>query len=166
MRSSNKENGRKYNKLCNNQWCRGILVSILQKLCDLYEIKLQKVQAAFSSFEGNLIYREERLPDMCLSSIEIGRRAYEFYHQYVLKDKKQEKNIIFDKLENVKEKVEKSLEELDYLETWESLSDLYYKLKKAKCKYRFSIEEAQKAFINSFSSRKDIKSYKTYYSFY
>lgn len=166
MRSSNKEKGRKYNKLCNNQWCRGILVSILQKLCDLYEIKLQKVQAAFSSFEGNLIYREERLPDMCLSSIEIGRRAYEFYHQYVLKDKKQEKNIIFDKLENVKEKVEKSLEELDYLETWESLSDLYYKLKKAKCKYRFSVEEAQKAFINSFSSKKDIKSYKNYYSFY
>ena len=74
--------------------------------------------ANYSSFEGNLIYREEKLPDMCLSSIEIGRRTYEFYHQYVLKDKNKEKNIIFDKLENVQNQIEKSLEELDYKEAW------------------------------------------------
>lgn len=83
-----------------------------------------------------------------------------------MKDKLKEKNIIFDKLENVRERVEKSLEELDYSETWTTLSELYYKLKKAKCKYRFSIENAQKAFSNSFSSLKDIKSYKTYCRFY
>lgn len=46
---------------------------------------------------------------MYLSSIEIGRRGYKYYHQYVLKDKYKEKNIIFDKLENVKERVKKSL---------------------------------------------------------
>lgn len=166
MQSSDKCKGRKFNKLCNNQWCRNVLISTIQKLCDLSEIRVQKVVANYSSFEGNLIYREERLPDMCLSSIEIGRRAYEFYHQYVLKDKLKEKNIVFDKLENVIERVEKSLEELDCLETWTTLPELYYKLKKVKCKYRFSIEEAQKAFSNSFSSLKDIKSYKTYYRFY
>ena len=156
IKSSDKNKGKKFNKLCNNQWSRNKLVSTIQKLNDLYEIKTQKVMANFSSFEGNLFYREEKLPDMCLSSIEIGRRAYEFYHQYVLKDKNKEKNIIFDKLENVRNRVEKSLEELDYKEPWTSLSELYYSLKKAKCKYRFSIERALKERQNSFSYKKKL----------
>lgn len=130
--NSDKGKGKRFNKLCNNQWCRSVLVSTIEKLNDLYLIRTQKVMANYSSFEGNLIYREERLPDMCLSSIEIGRRAYEFYHQYVLKDKNKEKNIIFDKLENVQNRVEKSLEELDYKGMWTSLSDLYYSLKKSE----------------------------------
>lgn len=164
IKSSNKEKGRKFNKLCNNQWYRNTLVFILQKLCDLYEIRLQKVQANFSSFEGNLIYRNERLPDMVLSSIEIGRRAYEFYHQYVLKDKQKTKNIIFDKLENVKDRVEKSLEELDYFDTFENLLNLYYKLKKRNCRYRFSLEESLKCHPNFFS-KNYIKSFKISYTF-
>lgn len=165
IKSSDKEKGKRYNRLCNNQWCRNTLVSILNKLCDIYGIKVQKVIANYSSFEGNLIYREEKLPDMCLSSIEIGRRSYEFYHQYILKDKPKEKNIIFDKLENVRDKVEKSLEELDYFDTFENLSDLYYSLKKVKCKYRFSIDDAIRYHKDSFSSKNHIKSYKTIYSF-
>lgn len=165
IKSSNKEKGKRYNKLCNNQWCRNTLVSIINKLCDLYGINLQKVIANYSSFEGNLIYRGERLPDMCLSSIEISRRTYEFYHQYVLKDKPQQKNIIFDKLENVRDKVEKSLEEFDYFSKFKDLSELYYSLKKVKCKYRFSIDEAIKYHKNSFSSKNYIKSFKTVYSF-
>lgn len=165
IKSSDKEKGKRYNKLCNNQWCRNTLISIINKVCDIYGIKVQKVIANYSSFEGNLIYREERLPDMCLSSIEIGRRAYEFYHQYVLKDKSKEKNIIFDKLKNVRDKVEKSLEELDYFDAFESLSDLYYSLKKVKCKYRFSIDDAINYHKNSFSSKNHIKSFKIVYTF-
>lgn len=159
MKNSDKNKGRRFNKLCNNQWCRNRLVYTIEKLNDLYKIKTQKVMANYSSFEGNLIYREEALPDMCLSSIEIGRRAYEFYHQYVLKDKAKDKNIIFDKLENVQNQVEKSLEELDYKGTWTSLSDLYYSLKKVKCKYRFSIEDALEKHQNSFSSKFYTKSF-------
>ena len=93
-----------------------------------------------------------------MASIEIGRRAYEFYHQYILKDKEKEKNIIFDKLENVKDRVIKSSEELGYSDTFESLSDLYYNLKKRKCNYRFSLEKALKAYQKSFSSLKHSKS--------
>ena len=130
IKSSDKEKGRKFNKLCNNQWCRNTFVNVLTKLCSLYDIHLQKVVANYSSFEGNIIYRQERLPDMCLSSIEIGRRAFEFYHQYVAKDKEKEKNIIFDKLENVRSRVVQSLEELNCSIAFDSLSDLYYKLKK------------------------------------
>ena len=114
--------------------------------------------ANYSSFLGNLVYREEKLPDPCLASIEIGRRGYEFYHQYVVKDKEKVKNIIFDKLENVKDRIAESLEEFGYSDTFENLSDLYYKLKKRKCNYRFSLEKALKMHQKSFSSLKHSKS--------
>ena len=158
IKSSDKSKGRKFNRLVNNQWNRNFLVHILEKNCKLYEIHFQKVLANYSSFLGNLVYREEKLPDPCLASIEIGRRGYEFYHQYVVKDKEKIKNIIFDKLENVKDRITKSLEEFGYSDTFESLSDLYYKLKKRKCNYRFSLEEALKMHQKSFSSLKHSKS--------
>ena len=163
--SSDKLKGRKFNKLVNNQWNRNLLIHILEKNCRLYQIHFQKVLANYSSFLGNLVYREEKLPDPCLASIEIGRRGYEFYHQYVVKDKEKEKNIIFDKLENVKDRIAESLEEFDYSDTFESLSDLYYKIKKRKCNYRFSLEKALKAHRKSFSSLKHSKSYTIFYNF-
>ena len=158
IKISNREKGRKFNKLINNQWNRNLLAHILEKNCKLYQINFQKVMADYSSFIGNLVYRNEELPDMCLASIEISRRVYEFYHQYVVKDKENEKNIIFDKLENVKDRITKSLEEFDYSDTFESLSDLYYKLKKRKCNYRFSLEKALEVHRKSFSSLKHSKS--------
>ena len=158
IKSSDKSKGRSFNRLCNNQWNRNLLVHVLEKNCKLYEIYFQKVLANYSSFLGNLVYREEKLPDPCLASIEIGRRGYEFYHQYVVKDKNKEKNIIFDKLENVRDRIAKSLEEFGYFDTFESLSDLYYTLKKRKCNYRFSLERALKEHQKSFSSLKHSKS--------
>ena len=83
--------GRKYNRLVNNQWNRNIFYNQLRKYCDRLDIKFYEVVANYSSFEGNLTYRETRLPDMCLASIELGRRAYEFHHQYVLQDKPKQK---------------------------------------------------------------------------
>ena len=80
---------------------------------------------------------------MILSSIEISRRAFEFYHQYILKDKDVQKNIIFIHLtDSIKKLICQSLEELsiNYL-NWNSLLDLYKFLKKSKCKYRFPLEK-------------------------
>ena len=165
IKTSNKEKGKKFNRLVNNQWNKNLLVHILEKNCKFYKIYFQRVMANYSSFLGNTVYREEKLPDMCLASIEIGRRAYEFYHQYILKDKNKEKNIIFDKLENVKDRIAKSLEELGYSDTFENLPDLYYKLKKRKCNYRFSLEKALKEHRKSFSSLKHSKSYCTFVVF-
>ena len=162
IKSSDKSKGRRLNRLINNQWNKNLLTNLLNKLCKLYQIHFQKVVANYSSFLGNLAYREEKLPDPCLASIEIGRRGYEFYHQYVIKDKIQQKNIIFDKLENVKDRIAKSLEEFGYSDTFENLSDLYYKLKKARCNYRFSLEDALKEHFKSFSSLKHSKSYTVY----
>ena len=105
IKNSNKELGKKFNKLTNNLWCRNILEQNIQKRCNFIGIKLIKVLPNYSSFIGNLVYRELKLPDMILSSIEISRRSYEFYHQYIKKDKLQEKNIVWPKLELVKNKI-------------------------------------------------------------
>lgn len=73
--------GKNYNRLVNNQWDRSTFYEQIKKRCDIFNIHYQEVVANYSSFEGNLTYRETGLPDMCLASIELGRRAYEFYHQ-------------------------------------------------------------------------------------
>ena len=90
-----KEKGRKFTKLCTNQWNRNLLTSQIKKMNCLYKIRTLEIQPQYSSFIGNLVYRVHQLPDYVLASIEISRRGYEFYHQYILKDKKMEKNIIF-----------------------------------------------------------------------
>lgn len=78
---------------------------------------------------------------MILSSIEISRRGYEFYHQYILKDKSQIKNIVFITLtDQIKKLICQSLEELSInIQEWNSLFNLYKFLKKSKCKYRFPL---------------------------
>lgn len=141
IKSSNKDRGKRFNRLCNSNWCRDKLVNNLNKWCNIYGIQLIKVKPEYSSFIGNLVYRHLKLPDMILSSIEISRRAFEFYHQYILKDKEIKKNIVFMALtEQIKKLICQSLEELSVnIQEWNSLFDLYKFLKKSKCKYRFPL---------------------------
>jgi hypothetical protein len=162
IQSSDKFKGSKFNKLCNNVWCRGILTKQLKKKCDLVKMHFQTVLANFSSFEGNLIYRKTGLPDMCLSSIEIGRRGYEFYHQYIIKDKEKEKNIIFDTSRKSNEAMIKSLEEFNFTDDFQSIKDLFYILKTRKIKYRVPIENSC---LKSVFSKKHIKSKVYLYTF-
>ena len=115
----------------------------------------------YSSVLGNLIYREEHLPDMVLSSIEIGRRAYEFNNQYLLKYKVQQKNIVFPKLEFVKNRIEQSLEELGHSIKFETYQQLFSELKKSKLKYRFLLEQCKNSRVFSvFHYKSLIKLYK------
>ena len=130
IKSSDKGRGKFYNRLCNNLWNKYDFIHIAKKYCQLYEINLIKVDPAYSSFIGNMVYREENLPDMILSSIEISRRGYEFYHQYIAKDKQLKKNIISPELGRVKDSIFQSLEELGYTVSFETLRELYYTLKK------------------------------------
>lgn len=106
---------------------------------------------------------------MILSSIEISRRCYEFYHQYVLKDKEKQKNIIFNDSKESYEKVSKSLEEFGISVDFKNLKDLYYKLKKMKCSYRFPLERSVNIFLSdlkrSIFRKFYTKSYQEYYTF-
>lgn len=165
IQSSDKCLGKSFNRLCNNQWNRNLLANIIHKICDCYGIKYLEVVASYSSFEGNLAFRKEQLPDMCLSSIEIGRRGYEFYHQYIEKDTDKKKNIIFIQSLNLLANINQSLEELKFICSFKDLKELYYSLKKARCNYRVPISDILKIRTNSLFSKIHIKSYTSKYTF-
>ena len=161
IETKDNKKGKSYNRLVNNQWNRNLFRNELHKYCDRSSIRLQLVTAAYSSFEGNLVYRETGLPDMCLASIEIGRRAYEFYHQYVIKDKAKEKNIVFDNSEKAISKIIKSLEEFNIFDAFDDLISLYSKLKTLDVKYRVPLK---KSMFQAVFSKKSIKSRTILYS--
>lgn len=137
--------GRRLNRLVNNQWNRTKLQQNIEKRCKLSVIKYIEVLPQYSSFIGNLVYRDTKLPDMVLSSIEIGRRAYEFNLQYLEKSKAKKENIVFLELTSkIKESIQKSLEELEIAFCWKTLKELYEYLKNSKCRYRVSFDDKSK----------------------
>ena len=70
-----------------------------------------KVKPEYSSFIGNFLYRSLNLQDIILASIEIERRGYEFYNQYISKTKEIKKNIVKPDLSMFNKLYLKSLEE-------------------------------------------------------
>ena len=141
IKTSDKELGKHFNKLVNNSWCRNIFINNLTKRCNIHNIKLLKVKSEYSSFIGNFLYRHLNLPDMVLASIEIGRRGYEFYNQYISKVKEIKKNIIRPNLSMFNKLYLKSLEEFKLQPIYKDLIELYNFFKKSKLKYRLSIDD-------------------------
>ena len=162
IKTKNLDKGRKLNKLVNNQWNRNKLINVLKKLVNSSSTTLIEVEPAYSSILGNLIYREEHLPDMILSSIEIGRRGVEFQNQYLLNIKECKKNIVQPDFDLVKERISKSLEELNIQSQIQSFQELYSVLKKSKAKYRFLLENSN---ISRVFSKNYKKSYIKLYNF-
>lgn len=156
IKTKDLDKGKKLNKLVNNQWNRNKFINVLKKLVNSSSTALIEVEPSYSSILGNLIYREERLPDMLLSSIEIGRRGIEFQNQYLLNIKERKKNITQPDFDLVKERISKSLEELNIQSQIQNFRELYSVLKKSKVKYRFLLE-------NSNISRVFRKNYKRSY---
>lgn len=154
--------GKKYNRLVNNQWDRTTFYEQIKKRCDIFGMHYQEVVASYSSFEGNLVYRETGLPDMCLSSIELGRRAYEFYHQYVIKDRPVMKNIMFDMSKKCRARIRQSLEELKYFDNFTDIKSLYNQIKVLNLKYRTPLESSS---LQAVHSKKSIKSNVLLYSY-
>ena len=141
IKSKDSDKGKRFNRLVNNQWNRNRLVNNLSKWCNIYNIDLIKVKSEYSSFIGNVVYRNLQLPDMILSSIEISRRSYEFYHQYMIKDASVKKNIVWIELSNnIKRLIDQSLEELGINCCYSNLFDLYSYLKNSKCRYRVPLQ--------------------------
>ena len=151
IKSSDKELGKRFNKLVNNSWCRNTFVNNLTKRCNIHNIKLLKVKPDYSSFIGNFLYRSLNLPDMVLASIEIGRRGYEFYNQYISKVKEIKKNIVRPDLSMFNKLYLKSLEEFNLQPTYKDLIELYYFFKKSKLKYRLSIDQFNLQFSSFYS---------------
>lgn len=129
------------NRLVKGCWNRAKLVSNLKKRCNISNIELIEVNAAYSSFVGNMQYGNASTPDMVASSIEIARRGY----------RKFEKGWFYPSIKNVENLKNLWKEDLD----WSSLSwkKLFEMQKESKLKYRFPLNSNQEVFrLKSFKS--------------
>ena len=134
--SSNKGQGKTFNRLCNNHWNREVTISNLKVLTSTYGIELIKVNPIYSSFVGNIEYGNSTTPDMVASSIEIGRRGY----------KKFLKGWFYPtlNLEKVKNKFNQWKEEIySDVKNWKELFD---KVKKSGMRYRFQLSDCDAVF--------------------
>lgn len=151
LKSKDQEKGKKFNKLCNNLWNREKMVQNIEKRCNMSGIRYMEVKPNYSSFVGNFLFRDLKKPDMVLASIEIGRRASEFYNQYITKKLEQRKNIIRPEISDFRDRYTKSLEEFGVEVEFSDLVELYYHLKKEGCRYRLSLDDLHSRFSRCFS---------------
>ena len=156
MKLGNRGRGHNYNRLCNNVWCRGLLFDQVDKLCKLNGIVPQSVLPEYSSFVGNLVFRQEGLPDFVLASIEISRRGYEFVGQYLKKTLEVRKNVVFNDSTEAHGRAARSLEELGRSFAFVDFRDLYKSIKKTKTQVRFRLEDvgAVRALFSHLDRRK------------
>lgn len=162
MNSKDYEKGKKFNRLVNNLWNKNLLINQIKKRCDLLYIDVLEVLPNFTSFIGNMVYRNLDKPDMVLSSIEIGRRGCEFYHQYIIKDRPKSKNIVFNESKKVKIQISQSMEELGLKEDFTNIKDLYFKITKTlKLRYRVLFDPLKLKSFSLKSTKSSIKLYST-----
>ena len=158
IKSKDTTRGKNYNKLVNNVWNRNKLINNIKKRCDIYSIRVILAKPNYSSFVGNFLFRDLKLPDMTLASIEIGRRCYEFKTQYIDKTKDKRKNIILPDVDDFNDRYIKSLEEFNIPGEIKDLVKIYYFLKKSKSRYRLSLDELNHLeFSRCFSNNSKIK---------
>ena len=146
IKSSDKGNGKIFNRLCNNVWNRNLFVNKLKSLSLLCNFSLVEVNPCYSSFIGNVIYGNENTPDMIAASIEIARRGY----------KKFEKSWFYPNIkdEKINEQWKQTLSRFD---TWKSA---FQEIKKSKVKYRFLLKDyVQNAVLSKFYSQKLLSKY-------
>ena len=141
INSKDRDKGKHFNKLVNNVWNRNKLVNNIKKRCDIYSIRVMLAKPNYSSFVGNFLFRDLKLPDMTLASIEIGRRCYEFKTQYINKSKDKRKNIILPDVNDFNDRYIKSLEEFNIPGEIKDLVRVYNFLKKSKSRYRLSLDD-------------------------
>ena len=148
INSSDKQRGKTFNRLCNNVWCRNLVINKLKMLSNIHGYFITEVNPAYSSFIGNILYGNEHTPDMVASSIEVARRAYNKFkkgHFYPL--------IQFNHLN------EQWKQTLSGLNSWK---EMFNKIKKLKLKYRFLLLDYVK---NAVFSKTYIKQKVTLYTF-
>ena len=127
IKSSDKQKGKVFNRLCNNKWEKNLLVNKLKMLANIHKFELVDVNSAYSSIVGNVAYGNENTPDMVAASIVIARRAYKKFEKgwfYPTFD--------YDTLN------EQWKQTLGRVKSWKDLS---LKIKESKLKYRFLLSD-------------------------
>lgn len=146
IKSSDKGQGKTFNRLCNNVWDRGLIVNKLRMLSGVYGYELVEVNPIYSSFIGNMIYGDNNTPDMVAASIEIARRGY----------KKYEKNWFYPRFDC------DSLDE-QWKQTLTGVNDwknAFLKIKNSKVKYRVLLENClENAVFSKFNNKTKVSLY-------
>ena len=146
IKSCDNGQGKNFNRLCNNVWDRNLVTNKLLMLSNIYGYELVKVNPAYSSFIGNLIYGNEMTPDMIAASIEIARRGY----------KKYEKKWFYPVF-NVDCLDEQWKQTLTGVKDWKNA---FLKIKNSKVKYRVLLNDiAQNAVFSKFNRKSKVISY-------
>jgi IS605 OrfB family transposase len=152
IKSSEKGKGKRFNKLCNNQWLRNHLISNLKKRCCINGILFQEVVAQYSSFIGQMLHEDEY--DSIAASFELGRRGNLYIRRYIKKESEEKVKIVFPEfnVENLsdlwKEKINLFSSTID---DWKSF---YLFVKKSRHSYRLLFSEKGKFYrLNSTKSK-------------
>ena len=146
IKSSDKGQGKNFNRLCNNVWDRTLIVNKLLMLSNIYGYELVKVNPAYSSFIGNLVYGNLETPDMVAASIEIARRGF----------KKYEKNWFYP-IFNIDCLDEQWKQTLTGVKDWKNA---FLKIKNSKVKYRVLLNDViQNAVFSKFNRKSKVISY-------
>ena len=140
IQTSDKGQGKNFNRLCNNVWDRALISNKLTMLSNIYGYELVKVNPVYSSFIGNLIYGDSTTPDMVAASIEIARRGY----------KKYEKNWFYPVF-NIDCLDERWKQTLAGVENWKTA---FLKIKNSKVKYRVLLNDIIQNAVFSKCNRK------------
>ena len=147
-KSSDKGQGKNFNRLCNNVWDRSLISNKLLMLSNIYSYELVEVNPVYSSFIGNLVYGDETTPDMVAASIEIARRGY----------KKYEKNWFYPVF-NIDCLDEQWKQTLAGVKDWKNS---FLQIKNSKVKYRVLLNDiVQNAVFSKFNRKSKV----TIYSF-
>jgi len=142
VRSKDHGKGRRYNRLVNGMWNRARVADALRRRCRVLGIRVAEVNPAYSSFVGNFILRGLNMPDMVLSSVEIGRRAYEWHGQHVTKELKKRKNTAIPDMSDFGDRYAESLEEFGMAGGAPTPVEAYEYLKETKRRYRLPLDAA------------------------
>ena len=147
IKQSDKGQGKNFNRLCNNVWDRTLIVNKLTMLSNIYGYELVKVNPAYSSFIGNLVYGNEMTPDMVAASIEIARRGY----------KKYEKKWFYPVF-NIECLDEQWKQTLTGVKDWKNA---FLKIKNSKVKYRVLLNDdiIQNAVFSKFNIKSKVMTY-------
>ena len=132
MVSKDMGKGKSLNKLINNSWFRNMVTNNIKKRCNINNIGYYQINAAYSSYIGNLQYT---YTDPINASIEIGRRAYEIY----IKKNKQG----FYPIIKIKDGILHQWKEKD-ISLFKTCKELCLAIKNSKMRYRVPIDEAER----------------------
>ncbi len=155
--NQNYQQGTRFNKLINNHWLRNVLISNLEKRCNLNEIKFVEVYPQYSSFIGCMMYPSE--VDSIAAAIELNRRGYELINY----DKNNSSSVMYPKFDTnqLRNLWKERLNDLDFGEDWKQF---YTKIKESKLRYRLLLDDVKDK-VNAVFKVFNIKNYITLYKF-